>query len=217
MIKELLGLLVKEFVVEWKQRYALSGLLLYVFSMVTVIALTFNGQVNPKVWNGAFWVIMLFAGIQTAGRSFLAEQPGQLIYTYTLARAEAVILSKMIFSALVLAVAGLMAFTLYAIMADMEIASLGSYIGLVLLGALGLSANLTLMAALAARADNRTVLMAVLSFPLVTPVLLSLIEAGEKAISGFESALGDAAALVAGLSAMLALISVVLFPMAWRE
>ncbi len=218
MIRELYSLLLKEFWMEWKQRYALSGLLLYVFSMVTVIALTFVGGFNPVIWNITFWLIMLFSAIQTVARSFLSEPPGQLIYLYTLARAESVILAKMIYSTLILGIVGSLAFGVYALMAELEIEKPFSYLLLVFLGAAGLSTNLTLMSALASRAENRTMLMAVLSFPVVIPMLLVLIRAGKSLVlSSSTEFMNDAVVVVLGLTVVLGGISVLLFPLVWRE
>ena len=48
-VKEVTALLRKELLLEWKQRYALNGLLLYVASMVFVIALSFRTEIW---WDG---------------------------------------------------------------------------------------------------------------------------------------------------------------------
>ena len=54
----LLILLRKEFLLEFRQRYAISGIVLYVFSMIFVVYIS-SIKVQPQVWNILFWLIPL--------------------------------------------------------------------------------------------------------------------------------------------------------------
>jgi len=67
-----LTLLRKEFVIEFRQRYAISGIVLYVFSMVFVVYIA-SIKVQPQVWNILFWLIVLFASINAVVKSFVQE------------------------------------------------------------------------------------------------------------------------------------------------
>ena len=63
---QFLTLLRKEFVIEFRQRYAISGIVLYVISMVFVVYAS-SIKVGPKEWNVFFWLIVLFAEMSMEG------------------------------------------------------------------------------------------------------------------------------------------------------
>lgn len=68
--KHLWLLLRKEFLLEFRQRYAISGIVLYVFSMIFVVYVA-SIKVQPPVWNVLFWLIVLFASINAVVKSFV--------------------------------------------------------------------------------------------------------------------------------------------------
>lgn len=216
--RELLVLLQKEFQLEWRQKYALNGLLLYVASIVVVIALAFVNKLNPLTWNIIYWLIMLFVAINAVAKSFMAESNGQLLYLYTLAQPAAIILAKILYNALLLVAIALLAWGLFAGLSDISISNPRLFILLILLGGLAFSSNLTLVSAIAAKAENSTTLLAVLGFPIIVPVLLTLIQASRFAIEGLDASLNlDNLQILAGISLVLTFASLILFPLVWRE
>lgn len=216
MLKEIAGLLYKEVLLEWKQKYAFNGLLLYVASMVTVVSTAFAQRMDPFTWTVVFWLIVLFVAINAVARSFMAEQPGQMLYLFQLVRPQSLIIAKMIYNALLLSVVSLAALGAYSFLGGIAVADPLRLAGIVLLGSCTFSANLTLVTAIAARAENRTTLLAVLSFPLLAPALLMLIRLSRPAVEGTALAL-DSVGLLGGMTFTLAAVSVLLFPAIWRE
>lgn len=218
MLREIKALLIKELMIEWKQKYAFNGLLLYVVSMVVVISLAFNLSLNPIIWNIIYWIMVLFVAINAVARSFMGESVGQQMYIYGLARPGAVILSKMIYNSLLLVVISLVTWLFSLFLSDIHVANLGEMAGLIVIGSLSISANLTLISAIASRAENRTTLLAVLGFPVVIPILLLLIRATKRSVEGLvnENSLNELGFLL-GISLSLWVISVILFPFIWRE
>jgi heme exporter protein B len=76
-IKNIFTLLKKDLLLEFRQQYAFFGILLYIASTTFVIYLTM-GQPDDKVWNGLYWVILLFICINAVARSFLQEGRGRI-------------------------------------------------------------------------------------------------------------------------------------------
>jgi heme exporter protein B len=99
LFKEIRLLLLRHVMLEWKQKYALNGLFLYVFSTIFVCYLSFKQVLDVPTWNALLWIILLFTGVNATSKSFSTESRGRLLYYYTLAGAPAVILSKMIYNA----------------------------------------------------------------------------------------------------------------------
>ena len=61
-----------------------------------VIYLTM-GQPEDKVWNGLFWVTLLFICVNAVARSFLQESKGRLLYYYTMIHPVEFIFAKLIY------------------------------------------------------------------------------------------------------------------------
>jgi len=218
LLTEILILLKKELLLEWKQQYAFNGLIMYVLCMVVVISLAFVNKLNPLTWNIIFWIIMLFVAINSVAKSFLSESPGQGLYLYGVVSPSAIIISKLIYNLLLLAVVSTVALFSYSFLSEVRVEKLGLMLLITLMGSAALSANLTLVTAIASKAANRGTLMAVLSFPLLVPVLLVLIRLSRYAVEGLDAGLSsDSYLLLLGITAVLSVISVILFPFVWRD
>src|SRR3972149_9790280 len=104
MLKEISALIQKEILLEWRQRYALGGMFLYVVTTVFVCFLSFKNVIDANAWNALFWIIILFASINASAKSFLQESKGRLLYYYTINSPQAFILSKVIYNSLLMLV-----------------------------------------------------------------------------------------------------------------
>lgn len=228
MWKEIKLLIYKEFLIEWKQKYALNGLVLYVLSMIMVISLSYIrlGSMPTYIWNILYWLLILFASINAIAKSFMSESQGQFLYLYTLARPSSVILAKIIYNSLLLFFLGLITFFLFALLNSVNIAEGLLFSGFVLLGSLAMAGNLTLVSAIAAKAENNVTLFAVLGFPIIVPILLSLIKGANIAVEGWDGVsegsldtpiLTENLAWIGGISLVLWLTSILLFPFVWRN
>ena len=78
-------LVYKEMLLEWRSKYALNSILLYVVSTVFVCYQAFR-SVDGTVWNALFWIILLFASINAISKSFVQESSGRQLYYYTLVK-----------------------------------------------------------------------------------------------------------------------------------
>ena len=218
MLKDIFTLIKKELLIEWKQKYAFNGLLLYMLSMVVVISMAFVDQLEPQTWNIIFWLIMLFVAINAVAKSFMGEGEKLQMYLYGLVSPEAIIIAKFVYNVGLLFVISLISFYLFVFWGDMNVASYGRFTLVLGVGAIAISANLTLVSAIAAKGENTTTLLAVLSFPLLVPVLLLLIEISEAALTqtvgNFSN---DSLQVLLGMALAMIIASVVLFPFIWKE
>ena len=71
-LQNIYTLLKKDILIEFRQQYTFFGVLLYIASTTFVIYLSM-GQPEDNVWNGLFWVILLFICINAVARSFIQE------------------------------------------------------------------------------------------------------------------------------------------------
>lgn len=213
------ALIRKELLLEWKQKYALNGLLLYALSMVFVVSIGLQRHLPQQAWNVVFWIILLFVAVNAVAKSFMGESPGQLLYLYNLASARAIIVAKLLYNVLLIGAISLLTLGFFMWFSGSgEIADPLQYVVTVFVGAAAFASNMTLVSAIASKAQNKSTLLAVLSFPIVIPQLLVSISASGKALQGqsWGASIGEII-FSASFVVIIAAVSVILFPFLWRE
>ncbi len=218
LIKEVKYLVKKELLLEWRSKYALNGILLYVVSTIFVCFLSFVGISQPVTWNALFWIIMLFASLNAVSKSFLHESKGRQLYIYTIASPLALIISKTIYNVLLMVLLTLIALFFYSLVFDYVPEDLSLYILATVLGSLSFSTIFTMISAIASKAGNGGMLMAILSFPVIIPVLIVLIKLTKNAIDGLDRSVSlDEIGLLLVINLLVCAVSVLLFPYLWRD
>jgi heme exporter protein B len=225
LIKQTQQLLKKEILMEWRSKYAFNGVLLYVVSTVFVCYMAFNlnpgfGEAKsyPLVWNILFWIIILFASVNAIAKSFLQESRGRLLYYYTIAGPQAIILSKIIYNILLMTLLSTLALIVYSIFFKNPTADVPYYFLTVLLGSISFSTVFTMISAIASKAGNNGTLMAILSFPVIIPIILLLVRMSKRAMDGLDHTLNypDMGVLMA-INVIVIATSLLLFPFLWRD
>lgn len=217
LIDQVKFLIKKELLLEWRSKYALNGVLLYVVSTVFVCYLSFV-SVEKVTWNALFWIIMLFASINAVSKSFLQESKGRQLYIYTIASPLALIISKTIYNVLLMMLLTVIALGFYTLVFNYVPEDLGLYIVATLLGSLSFSTIFTMVSAIASKAGNGGMLMAILSFPVIIPVLIVLIKLTKNAIDGLDRSVSmDEIGILLIINALVMAVSLILFPYLWRD
>jgi heme exporter protein B len=106
---------------------------------------------------------------------------------------------------------------LFVILMDVSVPDPLPFVVVILLGAIGLAGATTLIGAIVAKANVRGALFAVLSFPILLPLLVAAIGGTNAVLSGdgWIGAENDIKLLIAYAVIMIA-ISVVLFDFVWN-
>lgn len=210
-------LLYKDIVLEWRSKYAINGILLYAVSTIFVCYQAFQ-SLEPTTWNVLFWIILLFAAINAISKSFVQENPSRQLYYYSIVNAKAVILSKMIYNSLLMVILAGLALIVYMVIFGNPLADPALYVVAVMLGAISFASVFTMVSGISAKAGHNTTLMSVLSFPIIIPLLIILIELSGNAMSGAPRAdsYPELAVLIA-INIISIAISLLLFPYLWRE
>lgn len=221
LFREIKLLLKKEIILEWRQRYALNGILLYVVSAVFVCYLSFNlqrGLLNVVTWNALFWIIMLFVAFNAISKSFIQERYGRLIYYYTIASPQGIILSKMLYNLILMLVLAVTCLVFYTLVMGNFIQNSWLFGGNLLLGACGFSVTLTMISGIASKASNSNTLMAILGFPVIMPMLLMIIKISKNAIDGLAVSVSyDELLVLLAINIIVGTVSLILFPFLWRS
>jgi len=217
LIREVKFLIGKELLLEWRSKYALNGVVLYVVSTVFVCFLSFV-SLKGVTWNALFWIIMLFASINTVSKSFLQESKGRQLYIYTIASPTALIISKTIYNVFLMLLVTIIALAFYTLVFDYVPQDMGLYIVATILGSLSFSTIFTMISAIASKAGNGGMLMAILSFPVIIPVITMLIKLSKNAVDGLDRSVSlDEIAILLIINVLVIASSLLLFPYLWRD
>ncbi|MGX5689202.1 heme exporter protein CcmB [Arcticibacter tournemirensis] len=210
-------LIKKEIVLEWRSKYALNGILLYVVSTIFVCYLSFK-QINPVTWNALFWIIMLFASVNAIAKSFLQENKGRQLYYYSIASARAIIISKIIYNILLMLLLSVIAIAFYSLVFNNPIGDPLFYLLSVLAGSISFASVFTMISGIASKANNSGALMAILSFPVIIPLLIVLIKFSKNAMDGLDRSVSlDEIGVLLAINIIVITISLLLFPFLWRD
>lgn len=217
LLKQVTILLRKEITLEWRSKYALNSILLYVVSTVFVCYQAFK-SVHPIIWNALFWIILLFASISAISKSFTQESKGRQLYYYTLVSAKAIILSKIIYNVLLMLLLAAVAFFAYSTIFKNELGDPVLYFVTILLGSLSFATVLTMVSGISAKAGNNGTLMAILSFPVLIPLIIILIKLSKNAMDGLDRSVSyDEIGVLLAINLIVITASLLLFPYIWRD
>lgn len=217
LFQQIKYLVEKEIKLELRNKYALGGILLYVVSTVFVSYLSFKKIVNPATWNALFWIILLFASINGVAKSFISETRGRLLYLYTLASPQAVILSKIIYNSVLLLVISGICMLVYGLFVGNIVQDMALFGITLLLGSFGFSSLLTMVSAIASKTSNNFTLMAILSFPIMMPLLMVLLKLSKNAIDGLEHWDLNYLMVLMFINVIIIALSYLLFRYLWRD
>jgi heme exporter protein B len=210
-------LLRKEILLEFRTRSAISGIFLYVISTLFVVYETFV-KIQPNVWNTLFWIILLFVAVNAMVKSFVQEKGNRVLYYYSLLNPSHVLIAKIVYNTLLLLVLSLLIWVLFIFFGDNPVKDLGLFLLILFLGSFGFSVTFTFLASLVAASNQSSTLLAVLSFPLIIPIILMLVKISAHALRLIQDTAvsGDIAILVA-IDLLLCGVALLLFPFIWRD
>ena len=211
----------KEVLLEWRQRYAINGILLYLVSTIFICYLSFNvkaDQLNPVTWNALFWIILLFTAINAVAKSFIQEKEGKFLYYYWLIKPQTLIVARICYNAMLMLILAVMGFAMYSLVLGNPINDPLLFLVNLLLAAVSFSSALTMISAIASKANNNQTLMAILGFPVILPMLLMIIKISKNALDGIDrSASYDEMLTLLAINLIVGAVSYLLFPYLWRS
>jgi heme exporter protein B len=218
IVRQVLALLKKDILLELRNKNAISGMVLYVFSTIFICYQSFKILPDVPVWNALFWIIILFASIHAVTKSFQHETQGRQYYYYLIADPLAVIVSKILYNVLLLIFLSMLSFIIYIVVLDNYIIDYVSFFTLLMMSSIGLASLLTMISAIASKAGNAAGLTAILGFPLMIPLLITIIKASkgiadQLAFTNYSKYLFS----IIGLDIVIMALALILFPYLWKD
>jgi heme exporter protein B len=215
------AIVVKDVRSELRTRYALNALLMFVVtSVATILFALRDDELNPEILSGMFWVVIFFTAMSGLSRIFVSEEERGTTLTLQLVASPSVVyFGKLIFNSGLTLMLSSAVTVLYVVVFPAFVIKSPFIFGFtVFFGSLGFAAAATIIAAVIAKANTKGTLYPVLSFPILIPLLMTVMKSTARALDGelFTAALGEFQILVSYLLVMTA-GSYLLFDYVWKE
>lgn len=208
---------------ELRTRYAINAILL--FAVVTVFAVSFStaktgGKIETVLQASLLWIVIYFSSLSGLAQSFIKEEESRTAIALRLyAPSGSVFGGKLLFNLVLLLVMNLITIPLFAIFLSLDVANYAIFFSVIVLGSLGMVGTTTLVAAIISKASVKGALFAVLSFPLLLPVLMMAISGTKKALTpGIEFAAARMELQVlASYLVVMTVLGFLLFDSVWND
>lgn len=206
---------------ELRTRYALNALFMFVVTALSIILFSLGSEsISQDVLAGILWVIIFFSSMSGLSRTFVSEEErGTVLTLQLIASPTPIYLGKLLFNGiLTLALNAVIAILYILLINNFVIASADIFWTTILLGSLAIGSSSTIIAAIIAKANTKGTLYPVLSFPIMLPMLITVIKATQLSVEGafFTEALGEFQILISYTVVIIA-VSVVLFEFVWKD
>jgi heme exporter protein B len=209
----------KDLRTELRTRYSLNAL--FMFAFTTLVAISFSlgqRQLDVAILAALYWIIIFFSAMSSLAGVFIKEEDTRTAQTLRLfATPSMVYTGKLVYNMLLLLFLCALITPLYVVLMNVTVPDAVLLSAVILLGAIGLAGATTIIGAIVAKANVRGALFAVLSFPVLLPLLVAAI-GGTSAALNNEGWAGTAShlKLLTGYAVIMITASVVLFDYVWN-
>jgi len=206
---------------ELRTRYALNALIMFVITTLSIILFSIgNENASQEVLSGVLWIIIFFSSMSGLSRTFVSEEErGTVMTLQLLARPLHIYFGKLLFNIVLMFLINILSVSLYLVLiSSFIVRSYDIFALTILLGTLGLASAATIIAAIIAKANNKGTLFPVLSFPILLPLMLTVINATRLAVDGapLVDAVSEFQVLVSYIIVMVT-VSYIVFDYIWKE
>jgi len=220
LLRDSLEIFRKDFKSELRTRYAFNSLLMFVIVTIAIIKFSLGDErTDNEILSGLFWIVVFFAASSGLSRVFIKEEEKETSAALKLSvSASEVLAGKLIFNFVLSFLINIVIFIFFIGATGIEIKNLAGFTITFFLGNLGLVSASTIIAAIISKANSKGTLYPVLAFPVLLPLLLTLIEAGKLAASGVETdRLLSEFLFLFSYTVVVTISSFILFKFVWED
>ncbi len=220
LVSKSLAVFAKDVRLELRSRYALNAILMFGITTLAVVSFSL-GQANlpPNLLSALFWIVMFFSASSGLAQVFIREEEtGTALALKLAAPSDPVFVGKLLFNFCLLSLMTVIITPLFFIFTDAPTDNWPAFAVVLILGVIGLCGATTLVAAIIAKAAVKGALFAVLSFPVLVPLLLTVVKGTQKVFDGrgIGGILTELQFLIA-FAVVMIVGSVLLFKFVWQE
>src|ERR1035437_3882144 len=177
----------KDWQSELRTRYAVNALAMFILVTISVIMFSIGSEkITEYLTGGLLWVVIFFSAMSGLSRAFVSEEERGTTMTLQLIASPSTIFSgKLIFNLLLVFIMNFVITILFVILfTSFIIRNILLFALAFLFGNIGIAVSSTIIAAIISKAGSKGTLYPVLSFPILLPLILTLLELTKFAIDG---------------------------------
>lgn len=223
MISSWRAVLRKDLLVEFRTRFGVSAVIMFLLITVSVILYSVPGeQLTPSILSALLWIALFFGAMTGLSRSFVSEEErGTSLILRLYAPGESVFLGKLAYNLILMLALAFAAtiFFLFFFARDFHIRDWPMFLSQLVLGAIGIAAVSTMLSALISRASQKGALLPILALPVLMPLVIATTDAMRITLevpNAWDGVRGDVLILFSFDVAMI-LVSYVLFDVIWKD
>jgi len=211
----------KDFHSELRTRYAVNSLVMFIIVAISVILFSIGTEkISQSLTAGLFWVVIFFSAMSGLARAFVSEEErGTTMTLHLIASPSTIYSGKLLFNLILVFMMNIVIALLYSAFFDaFIIKNFLLFVVTFILGNVGLAVSSTIIAAIIAKAGSKGTLYPVLSFPILLPLILLVVQLTLNSLDGtsFEQSVFELAMVVCYDVIMLA-ASYMLFDFVWKD
>lgn len=211
----------KDVISEFRTRYAINAVALFAITTLVAVSMSVGafGVRDKNLLSALLWVILFFSSMSGLSRTFVREEESHTAAALRLsADPISIYLGKLAFNLSLLIALEIIVIPMFVLMMNVEIANWLLFVLVLLSGSIGLSASATIVAAIVSKANAKGALFAVLSFPILAPLLITAIPASGAGLSGVALSKGwPYLRILISYAGVMITASVLVFEYIWEE
>ncbi len=177
-----MAILWKDIRYELRSKQTWLGMGMFALLVLVIFNFTFDLRVDnvSAIAPGVLWIAFIFASLLGLGRTLAAEREQSSMDRLLLCPVDrkAIYLAKLLGNLLFIGVVEIVALPIYALLFNVPLPA--ALLVIVLLGTLGIATIGTLFSVMAAATRARELLLPILVFPLIVPVVISVVRAMQQ-------------------------------------
>lgn len=217
---QIFSIMMKDLRSEFRTRYAISSVFLFVLVTITMIIFSLRGEeISNRELSALLWITFFFGSMTGLSKSFVSEEERQTsLFLKVCLPSFAVYFGKLLFNIILSLAINIISSVLFYFLLDFVPQSLFLFLLILILSSLGIGSSTTIISAIISKANNRGAIFPILSFPVLLPLILLGIEATTMALenASLNSVQNDLLILLS-YSGVIIPISYILFDFVWQE
>lgn len=192
------------------------------FVIITISIIRFSlgdEKVEDTVLSGLFWIVIFFTAISGLARVFIKEEEtGTSLALKLSAGATEVFLGKLVFNFVLTFSLNMIIFFLFSLITGIKINNFFGFLLTVILGNFGIVSASTIIAAIIAKANSKGTLYPVLAFPVLLPLLITMIDATKLSAEGVPiTEMMVNFQILISYTVVVTIVSIFLFRFVWED
>jgi heme exporter protein B len=192
------------------------------FVLVTISIIKFSigdEKVESDILSGLLWIVIFFAAISGLARVFIKEEEKETTFALKLSVDPiSIFIGKLFFNLALTFFINIFIFILFILITNFEIKNFSAFVLIVLLGNIGMVSASTIIAAIISKANTKGTLYPVLAFPVMLPLLITVISATKLASSGADTyTMMSEYQILFSYAVVITTVSLLLFKFVWED